>query len=186
MLEQTIHKLNKMSLAGMVDALEEQLHSTTYNDLSFDERLAMLVEKEFLRREENKRKRKLKAARLQLPATIENIDFSTPRNISRATILELAELHWIKQAHSLALSGPTGGGKTFIACALADRACKHNYNVLYSKTHLLVAQLALAHADGSYSKLLTKLIKTDLLVLDEWLRDPLQPHQAQLLLDRSV
>ena len=183
MLQQTIHKLTKMKLIGIVDALDEQLHSTTYQQLSFDERLAMLVEKEFLRREENNRRRKLKSAKLQLSATIEDIDFETPRKLSRARFLELAQLDWVGRAHQLIISGPTGVGKTFLACALADRACKLCLNVLYIKTHTLTAQLAMTQADGSYPKEIAKLLKLDLLILDEWLREPLQSHHAQLLLD---
>lgn len=183
MLQQTIHKLTQMKLSGMVDALDEQLHSSAYQQLSFDERLAMLVEKEFLRREENNRKRKLKNARLQLSATVEDIDFKAPRKLSRSAFLELAQLGWVKQAHQLIISGPTGVGKTFLACALADRACKQGLNTLYIKAHALTAQLAMAQADGSYAKLLAKLLKLDLLILDEWLRDPLPVHQAQFLLD---
>lgn len=183
MRQQTIHKLTQMRLSGMVDALDEQLQSTSHQQLSFDERLAMLVDREFLRREENNRKRKLKSAKLQLPAAIEDIDFITPRKLPREVVLELAQLDWVTKAHQLIISGPTGVGKTFVACALADRACKRCMNVLYTKTHALTAQLSVAQADGSYTKLLTKLLKLDLLILDEWLRDPLQPHQAQLLLD---
>lgn len=183
MLQQTVQKLTRMKLVGMVDALDEQLHSTSYQQLSFDERLAMLVDKELSRREENNRRRKLKAARLQLPATVEDIDFNSPRKLSKAYLLELAQLDWVHHAHHLIISGPTGVGKTFLACALADRACKKSLNTLYAKTHTLTAELALAQADGSYAKLLKKLLKLDLLVLDEWLREPLHPHHAQLLLD---
>jgi DNA replication protein DnaC len=183
MIQQTIHKLTQMKLIGMVDGLDEQMHTTAYQQLTFDERLAMLVDKEFARREENNRKRKLKNAKLQISATVEDINFETSRKLSQPHILELAQLNWVKRAHQLIISGPTGVGKTFIACALADRACKSCLNCLYTKTHLLTAQLAMAQADGSYTKLITKLLKLDLLILDEWLREPLQPHHAQLLLD---
>lgn len=183
MQQQTRQKLSQMNLTGMVDALDEQQHSASYQQLSFDERFAMLVDKEFVRREENIRKRKLKSAKLQLRATVEDIDFESLRKLSRPQFLELAQLEWVRRAHQLIISGPTGIGKTFLACALADRACKSSLNTFYTKTHTLIAQLLLAQADGSYPKLLTRLLKLDLLILDEWLREPLPPHHAPVLLD---
>ena len=180
---QTMEKLSHMRLYGFINAIDEQRESTTYNDLSFDERLAFLVDREYLRRENNRLKRRISSAKLKQKGTLEDIDFSPKRNLDKSQFMELAQGGWIRNRHNLIVTGPTGVGKSFIACALADKACKAGFNALYVKTSELVSQLVLAYAEGTFSKLITKLTKTDLLVLDEWLRDPLEHQVARHILD---
>jgi len=180
---QTMEKLSHMRLYGFVHALDDQRESTSYNDLSFDERLAFLVDREYLRRENNRLTRRISLAKLKQKGTLEDIDFSPKRNLDKSQFMELAQCSWITSRHNLIITGPTGVGKTFVACALADKACKAGFNALYIKTSELVSQLVLAYAEGTFSSLLTKLTKTHLLVLDEWLRDPLQHQIARHILD---
>lgn len=180
---QTMEKLTQMRLYGFINALDEQRESTRYNELSFDERLAFLVDREYLRRENNRLKRRISSAKLKQKGTFEDINFSSKRNLDKSQFLELAQCGWITNRHNLIITGLTGVGKTFLACALADKACRTGFSALYIKTSELVSQLVLAYADGTFSKLLTKLTKTHLLVLDEWLRDPLEHQVARHLLD---
>lgn len=180
---QTMEKLSQMRLYGFIHALDEQRESTRYNDLSFDERLAFLVDREHLRRENNRLKRRISLAKLKQKGTLEDIDFSPKRKLNKSQFMELVQCNWIANRHNLVITGPTGVGKTFMACVLADKACKAGFNALYIKTSELVPQLILAYTEGTFSKLLAKLTKTHLLVLDEWLRDPLEQQVARHLLD---
>lgn len=183
MITQTIEKLKSLKLAGFVHALREQTESTQYQSLSFDERLGFLVDSEFLRRSNLKVSRTIKEARLKQQGTVEDVDFDTKRGLGRSTFMDLAQCSWIRQAHNLIISGPTGVGKSFLACALADKACKLNLKAQYVKASDLVSSLQLARADGSYAKMAAKFAKLPLLVIDEWLRDPLSQVQAREVLD---
>ena len=183
MLTQTIDKLSKLKLFGFVTALDEQCQSTSYHELSFEERLSLLVEREYLRREQAKLTRRISAAKLKTRAVVEEIDFSAKRNLKKSKILELAQGNWVQEKHNLIITGPTGVGKTFLACALADKACKLGFTSFYIKTSELSSQLSLAQADGSFSKVLSKFAKTNLLILDEWFRDSLKDNQVRDILD---
>ena len=183
MIEQTIERLKHMRLGGIARALQEQLESTQYSDLSFEERITFIVEKEFHLREDRMLARNLKEAALKQPASIENIDFDAKRNIKRAQIMELAQCTWIQKKHNLIITGPTGVGKSFIACALAEKACRIKLKAKYIKATELARALLLAHADGTYPKLRKRLAAFHLLVIDEWLRDPLSQEQAREILD---
>lgn len=183
MLQQTIDKLSALKLSGFVAALREQSESTHYQALSFDERLAFLVDKEFMRKEDRRLRKVLKDASLKQSGTVEDLNFSVPRGLSRQQILELSQCDWIRKHHSLIITGPTGAGKSFLACALAHQACKSHLKTHYIKTSQLVFELLLAKTDGSYHKLAARLAKFHLLVLDEWLRDPLSQEQAREILD---
>ena len=183
MITQTIEKLSQLKLFGFITALDEQQRSTQYQELSFDERLSFLVEQEFLRREHTKMTRRISAAKLKTRARIEEIDFSPARNLKKSQILDLAQGNWIKQKHNLIITGPTGVGKTFLSCALADKACKLGFSSLYIKTSELHSQLSLAQADGSFAKTISRLSKLNLLILDEWLRDPLKDNHVRDILD---
>ncbi len=176
-------KLTQLRLPAFRTGLEEQLRNPQYAELSFEERLALLIDLECTRRADNRLKRRLKAARLQLPATIESIDFSPSRGIERHLVLELAQGEWIRHHLNIIVLGPTGVGKTFLTCALAHSACRHDFTVRYQRTSRFLHQTKLSHADGSYPKLLNSLARIQLLVFDDWLRDPLTPSQSQDLLD---
>jgi len=178
-----LDKLAQLRLPAFRAALEEQLHNPQYTDLPFEDRLGLLVDRECTHRDNNRLQRRLKAAQLQLPATIEDLDLAPARGLERRLVLQLAQGEWISQHLNTLVLGPTGAGKTFLACALAHSACRANFTVRYQRTSRLLHQTALAHADGSYPKLLDALARVQLLVLDDWLRDPLTRTQSQDLLE---
>jgi len=178
-----LDKLTRLRLGALRIALEEQLQSTQYADLPFEDRLGLLIDRECTQRDNNRLKRRLKTARLPLPATIEDLNMSASRGLDRRLILHLAQGEWITQHLNILVLGATGVGKTFLSCALAHSACRHNFTVRYYRTSRLLHQLSLAHADGSYPHLLDTLARTQLLVFDDWLRDPLTRSQAQDLLE---
>jgi DNA replication protein DnaC len=178
-----LDKLTQLRLPAFRAALEEQLHNPHYADLPFEDRLGLLVDCECTYRDNNRLQRRLKAARLQLPATVEDLDLSPSRGIDRRLVLQLAQGEWIAQHLNILVLGPTGAGKTFLACALSHSACRHDFSVRYQRTSRLLHQTALSHADGSYPKLLDALARVQLLALDDWLRDPLTRSQSQDLLE---
>ena len=138
---------------------------------------------EFLTRENRRLTHNLKEARLKQNCAVGDVDFDTPRNLKRTQFMELAQCHWIQKGHNLIITEPTGCGKSFLACALADKACKLKLRAKYIKTSELPRELLIAREDGSYPRYMARLAKTDLLVIDEWLRDPLSQAQARELLD---
>ena len=176
-------KLSQLRLSAFRAALEDQMHSPHYAELSFEERLGLLVDIETTHRTQNRLKRRLKAARFPLQATMEDLDLSARRGLNRAQVLELGQGDWIASQLNLLVLGPTGSGKTYLAAALGRAACQAEYTVRYHRTSRLLQQLELAQADGSYPKLLHSLARTRLLVLDDWLRDPLTRTQARDLLE---
>jgi DNA replication protein DnaC len=178
-----LDKLTQLRLPAFRAALEEQLHNPQYADLPFEDRLGLLIDHECLRRDNNRLQRRLKAARLPLPATLEDLDLSPARGLDRRLVLQLAQGEWIHQSLNILVLGPTGVGKTFLACALAHAACRHNFNVRYQRTSRLLHHTALSHADGSYTQFLDTFARIQLLVLDDWLRDPLTRPQSQDLLE---
>ncbi len=127
--------------------------------------------------------RRVREAKLKQSATIEDIDFHSPRKLEKSKLLELAGCNWIRNKHDLFITGPTGIGKTYIACALADKACRGGFKAFYRKTGDLISELLVARGDGSYPKYASKLARTHLLIIDEWLRDPLAQNQAREILD---
>jgi DNA replication protein DnaC len=178
-----LDKLSKLRLSGFRAALEEQLHNPQYADLSFEERLGLLVDIETTRRANNSLRRRIQAARFPIVATIEDLDLSAKRGLSRGQVLQLAQSEWVSRHLNLLVLGATGAGKTYLACALGRAACQANYKVRYERTSRLLQSLELAHADGSYPQLLRTLARTHLLVFDDWLRDPLSRSQARDLLE---
>lgn len=182
-MQAMIDQLQQMKLAGLLEAWREQQALPTYHDLSFDERLALMVEREYIRRQNLKLKRRLRQARLPVHATLDAVDFEVPRGLRKIQFLEFAQGHWLQENLSLVLLGPTGVGKSFLAAVLANHLCKQGHSVRYIKTADLVLELKLAKGDGSYPKLRKQLAAYDLLVLDEWLRDPLSVYEAREVLD---
>jgi len=183
MIEQTIEKLKALRLTSLAQALRAQMESSQYTTLPFEERLSLLVEQEFLARENRRLAQNLKEARLKQQCCVEDIDFDTPRNLKRSQFLELAQCHWIDKRHNLIITGPTGSGKSFLGCALANQACKLKRRARYVKTSDLARELLIAREDGSYPRYMIRLAGTQLLVIDEWLRDPLTQPQAREILD---
>lgn len=180
----TTEQLQSLKLLGMLEAWSEQQSLPSYHDLSFDERFALLVEREHLRRQHLRQQRRLKQA--QLPrsgSSLESIDYSLSRGISKGQILQLAQGAWLSEHLQLVLVGPTGIGKTFLATVLAEHLCHQGHPVRYFKTHELLVELQLAKADGSFPKLRKQLNRFELIIFDEWLRDSLGVNQARDLLD---
>lgn len=169
MLKQpTIDKLHELRLSGMARALEEQVQGTGYDDLGFLDRLALLVDREFAERDCNRLRLRLKQARLRLAATIEDVDFRHPRGLDKSLVLSLAGCRWIREHHNVLVTGPTGVGKSYLACALAHKACREGYRALYLRAPRLFDDLALGRADGRYRKMLAAYARIDLLVIDDW------------------
>ena len=182
-MQQTLEQLKDMKLTGLLEAWQEQQAQPTYHDLSFNERLALLVEREYLRRQQQRLRRRLKQAKLFVGAAIADVDFDVPRGLKKAQFLEWAQGQWLADHLNLVLLGPTGTGKTFLSCVLADHLCKQGHTVRYLKTADLVMELKLAKADGSFPRLRKRLAGFELIILDEWLRDPLPKADAREILD---
>ena len=182
-MQQTIEQLKDLKLHGLLDAWCEQHEQPTYHDLSFDERFALLVEREHIRRQNQRLKRRLKQAQLFMGATLSEVDFQVARGLKKTQFLDWAQGQWLAQHLNLIMVGPTGVGKTFLACTLADHLCKHGQSVRYFKTANLIAELKFAKADGSFPKFRKHLATFDLVILDEWLRDHLTPNDAREILD---
>ena len=181
---QTLHTLRQLKLTGMADGLEQQLaQPTTHEELGFEERLALLVDRETVYRTNNKVARLLKAARLKLHAQPEDIDYRHPRGLNRSQFADLLSSHWIHHHHNVLITGPTGCGKTYLACVLATQACRHGLSVRYFRASRLMESLSIAHGDGRFPKLVQQLAKTDVLVLDDWGLEKMTLSQRNDLLE---
>jgi len=156
-----------MTLLGMADGFKEQLQQPSFQDLSFDQRFGMLVDSQWTWKENKRLKRLLKEAKLKLQASVEDIDYKTSRGIEKSVLINLTSCNWIRNHQNLLISGPTGVGKTFLACALAQKACREGFRTLYLRMPQFFYQIALARADGTYGNLMKKFSKTHLLVLDD-------------------
>jgi DNA replication protein DnaC len=178
-----LEKLTQLRLSAFRKALEDQLQNPQYAELSFEERLGLLVDIELTRRTHNRLFRRIKSAHFPLQATIEDLDLSASRGLKRAQILELAQGQWVRNHLNVLVLGPTGAGKTYLSCALGRAACEAEFNVRYVRTSRLLQSLDLAQADGSYSQLLRSLARTHLIIFDDWLRDPLSRSQSKDLLE---
>lgn len=152
----------------MLKALREQQQMPDITQLGFEERLGLLVDRELTERQNSRLQSRLRQARLKHQAAFEDIDYRSPRGLDRALLNQLGSAQWVQQGLNLILCGPTGVGKTWIACALAHKACREGFSALYLRLPRLLEDLALAHGDGRYSKLMTSLSKTDLIILDDW------------------
>ena len=163
----TLDKLEALRLNGMVKALKEQWQLPA-NELSFEERLGLLVDREADLRQTRQMQSRLRKAKLRQNATLEDIDFRQPRGLDKSLVHKLADCQWIRRKQNLLLTGPTGVGKSYLACAFAHKACREGFNTLYIRIARLFNDLALAKGDGRYIKILATLAKTDLLVLDDY------------------
>ena len=183
LIQPLLDKLTLLRLHAFRHGLEEQLSNPRFADLSFEERLSLLVDLECIRRDNGRLQRHLKKAQLHLSATLEDFDFSPSRGIDQSLVLELSQGAWITRHLNTIVSGPTGAGKTYLGCALAHSACRADFSVRYFRTPRFLQELKLAHADGSYPTLLASLARIQLIIFDDWMRDALNLSQAQDLLD---
>jgi len=183
LVQQTIDRLHELRLVGMAHALDEQRGQPDLATLAFEDRLALLLEREVTARADRRLTRLLQLARLRLAGTVEDLDFRSARALDRSVLLRLATSEWVRQHQVVLLVGATGTGKTFVACALGHSACRQGLRVRYARLPRLLQELALARADGSYGKLLTTLAKTDLLILDDWGLAPLGDLERRDLLE---
>jgi DNA replication protein DnaC len=182
--QMTIDKLNMMKLYGMALAFSEQIESTRYNELSFEERFGMIIDKEMTHRENKKLKNLLKKAKLRYPhACIEDIDFRVDRGLSREAIMALSRGDWIHKKQNVIITGATGAGKTYIACALGSSACRMGISTQYFRLPNLLEDLTIAKADGSYGKTLIRLAKVKLLIVDDWGFTTLNDKERRIFLD---
>jgi DNA replication protein DnaC len=180
--QQTLDQLLRLKLKGMSYAYQEQLQQPA-QDLSFEERFGLMVDREWTYREDLRLKRLLKVAKLREPACVEDIDYRHPRGLDRSVLKTIASCQWITKSQNLILIGPTGSGKTYLACALANQACRLGFMTLYVRISKLLQDFQIAKADGSYAKLLTKLAKLNLLIIDDWGLTPLTPAERRDLLE---
>jgi len=178
-------KLLQLRLPAFREGLRQQQANPQYAELTFEERLSLLVDQECTRRRDNRIRRILRAAALPIRANLEELDLSSARGLDRRLVLELGQCNWISSHHNLIILGPTGSGKSFLACAFATAAVRMGFSVRYFRTSRLLHTLGLARQDGSYPNQLRSLARTELLVLDDWIRDALTLPNTQDLLEIS-
>jgi len=179
----TTQALSALGLGGMAKALEEQRNMPGIEELAFEERLALLVDREKLDRMNRRLATRLKNAKLRHTACFEDIDLRAPRGLDKALIMSLGSCAWIGKGHNVLITGPTGVGKSFLACALAHKACLEGCDALYLRLPRLMEDLLIAKADGRYGKLMRSFAKTPLIVLDDWGLAPMTPAACRELLE---
>ena len=183
LLHPTLDKLKALRLGGMLAALADQEALPEVDALSFEERLGLLVDRELTARMNRKVTIRLGRAKLRQQAVMEDIDFRTGRNLDRSQILALSSCEWIRRRENCIITGPTGVGKSFLGCALANKACRDGLEVLYHRLPRLFGELVVAKAEGSYARKIYALAKCDLLVLDDWGIAPFNDEQRRDVLE---
>lgn len=179
----TIDKLIDLKLLGMLNAFKQQLEMPELTKLSFDERFGLLVDAEHSDRESAKLVQRLKVAKLRHSASLEDIDFQHARGLDRKMVGQLATCEWIRKGLNVLITGPTGVGKTYLACAFAQKSCRLGFTTAYLRAPRFFQELTVARLNGSYTRLLSKLAKFDLLVLDDFALVPVSEEQCRDLLE---
>ena len=182
-IQQTIEKLHMLKLHGMAKWLESQRCSASIQELSFDERILLMVDAEDEDRDQRRLTRYLKSAKLKHDAYPENIDYRASRQLDRQVVTKLLTCDWIEKSLNAIITGPTGIGKTWLACAFGQQAARKGYTVLYKRLSRLLEELEIAYGDGSLHKLRTRLSKVRLLILDDWALAPLSARGRHELLE---
>ena len=181
--EPTMEKLKMLKLEAMATAWEAQQKDSAMSKLAFDERFGLLVDAAFLDRENKRLARALKEAKLRLTsACVEDIDYPARRELDKAVVRQLATCRWVQEHQNVVVTGATGTGKTYVACALAQQACRKGFRAVYRRATRLFHELTIARADGTYVRVLSRLARTDVLVIDDWgLAAPSEPERRDLL-----
>lgn len=179
----TMNKLVALSLTGMAAAFKEQLERADYHALAFEDRLGLLVDREATEREDRRMARNLRAAKLRTNASIEDLDLHHPRGLDRAQILSLADGRWVRAHQNVLIVGPTGTGKTYLACALAHAALRRGHTALYLRAPRMLGDLAIARGDGRLPRVLAAWARVDVLVCDDLALQPLTAAQGSDLLE---
>jgi DNA replication protein DnaC len=183
LIHPTIDKLNSMRLTGMAKGFRAQLESPEIHNLPFEDRLALIVDQEFMERERRQLATRLKSAKMRQNAVLEDLDTKASRGIDRSLLASLATCQWVKKHHNLLITGATGAGKTWLSCALSHTACRQGITAVYHRLPTLMQDLELARHDGRYPKVMRSLAKAELLILDDWGIAPLSPEQLRDLLE---
>jgi len=184
LIQHTMTQLKSLKLDGMARALEEQQTMPASQALTFEDRLGLLVEREVVWRDNRRLERLLRQAKLkQAQACMEDIDYRGSRGLDKRLMVTLAGCDWIRRSQNVLLTGATGAGKSWLACALGNQACRQGFSVMYVRVPRLLEQLRIAHGDGSFGKLLAQLAKIDVLLLDDWGLTPMQSSERHDLLE---
>jgi DNA replication protein DnaC len=182
-IQPTLDSLNRLKLYGMAMALSEQMTQSAAAGLAFEDRFGLLVEREALYRDNRRLARLLQLAQLKVRASLEDIDFRSRRGLDRPQIASLGSCDWIRSGQNLLIHGATGCGKTYLACALANQACRQGLSALYVRASRLFEELNLCHADGSFRKRLAAIAKVSLLVIDDFAISPIGARERTDLLE---
>ena len=184
MMNTTLNQLRGLKLEGLAQALEQQLGQSGIGAMSFEERLALLVDREVHGRQDRRCARLLKLSKLKYPqAAIEDLNSQVGRGVARSEVMSLALSEWVPRGHAVLITGPTGAGKSWLACALAQHACRRGYSAYYQRVPRLGEELRIRHADGSFTRWLEQLKKTDVLLLDDWGMTAMDAHTRADLLE---
>ena len=183
LIHPTIDNMKTLKLFAMVRTLETQMEIKDIEEMNFTDRLGLLVDAELIARENKRLQSRLSTAKLRLSACIEDLDIKANRGLDRTVIASLATSEWLKRHQNIIITGLCGAGKTYVACALAQRACRDGYTVIYERAPKLFQDLALAKADGRYHKIMTNLAKKDLIIIDDFALAPLTDEQRRDLLE---
>ncbi|NLA59752.1 MAG: ATP-binding protein [Firmicutes bacterium] len=183
LVNQTVENLRRMRLTGMAEAFLAQNQDPGYRELSFEERFGLLVDQESTYREDRRLKRLLAGAHLKTQACVEDFDYRQSRGLDRSVMAGLSTCQWVRDHRNVLITGPTGVGKTFVACALGNLACRNGFSSRYYRLPRLLMDLGIARGDGSYPSFMRKLAKTELLLLDDWGLGPLAAAESRELLE---
>ena len=179
----TIEKLNSMKLTAMARAFADQMQCPDTTQLSFEERFGLIVDYQMTDLENRRMQNRLKNAKLRLSASLEDLDFKQGRGLDRSTVMSLALNQWVKSHHNILVTGPTGAGKSYLACALAQKACRDGHTTLYQRVPRLLHDIAVSRLDGRYNKIIAPIGKCEVLILDDLLISPLIRNEQRELLE---